>query len=146
MLAGCKFLAGDIERYGTGTVEMYHLMIERGLKLPLISHDEYFKLTIRRPSAGTTNDTVHDTTHDTTHDGTETYREIAELEHWLVLVIPNEMNRLLILKSAQILVGEEITKFITVEVTGEAGVHVTVHVTDHVTDHVIREVTREVPW
>jgi len=115
---------------------MYHLMKERGLKLPLISHDEYFKLTIRRPSAGTTNDTVHDTTHDTTHDGTETYREIAKLEHWLVLVIPNEMNRLLILKSAQILVGEEITKFITVEVTGEAGVHVTDHVTDHVTGQV----------
>ena len=107
-------------------------MKERGLKLPLISHDEYFKLTIRRPSAGTTSDTVHDTT----HDGNETYREIAELEHWLVLVIPNEMNRLLILKSAQILVGEEITKFITVEVTGEAGVHVTDHVTDHVTGQV----------
>ena len=77
MLAGCIYLTCDIERYGTYTVEMYHLMKERAIKLPLISHDEYFKLTIRRPSAGTTSDTVHDTT----HDGTETYREIAELEH-----------------------------------------------------------------
>ena len=43
---------------------MYHVMKERGLKLPLISHDKYFKLTIRRPSAVTTSDTVHDATHD----------------------------------------------------------------------------------
>jgi len=105
LLAGCMFLTGDIERYGTGTVEMYHLMKERGLRPPLISLDEGFKLTIWRPSAGTTHDTVHDTTHDTVHDTThdnvhdtahdvtETYREIAELEHRLVLVIQNEMSR-----------------------------------------------------
>ena len=88
MPAGCMYLTCDIERYGKGTVEMYHLLKERGLKPPLISLDEGFKLIILWPSAGTTHDTVHDTTHDTT----ETYLEIAELEHWLVLVIQNEMN------------------------------------------------------
>jgi len=46
MLAGCIYLTCDIERYGKGTVEMYHLMKERGIKLPLISLDEGFKLII----------------------------------------------------------------------------------------------------
>jgi len=40
------FLTGEIERFGTGTLEMYNLVKERGLKPPLISLDEGFKLAI----------------------------------------------------------------------------------------------------
>ena len=89
LLAGCMFLTGEIERFGTGTSEMYNLIKERGLKPPLISLDEGFKLTIWRPSA----DTVHDTIHDTIHDISSTFTEIAELTHRLVLVIQGEMSR-----------------------------------------------------
>ena len=46
MLAGCMYLTCDIEKNGSRTVEMYHLMKERGLKPPLISLDEGFKLII----------------------------------------------------------------------------------------------------
>ena len=140
MLAGCMYLTCDIERNGTRTVEMYHLMKERGLKPPLISLDEGFKRTIWRPSTGIT----HDITHDTTHDAAETYREIAELEHWLVLVIPNEMNRLLIHQSALKPVSEEFTKSISGEITGEASVYVTDHVTREVTGEATGEATGQV--
>ena len=98
LLAGCMFLTGDIERYGTGFIEMYKLMKDRGLKPPVISLDEGFKLTIQRPSAEslydtTIHDTTHDTIHDTIHDTTDNYTEIAELEHRLVMVIRDEMSR-----------------------------------------------------
>jgi len=115
-------------------------MKERGIKLPFISQKEDFKLTILRPSAGTT----HEITHDTTHDAAETYREIAELEHWLVLFIQNEMNRLMIHQSALKPVSEEFTKSNSGKITGEASVHVTDHVTDHVTGEVTGEATGQV--
>jgi predicted HTH transcriptional regulator len=90
LLAGCLFLTGDIERYGTGTVEMYKLLKERGLEPLSISLEEGFKLTVQRPSAGT----VHDTIHDTVHDKTGTYAAIAELPHRLVMIIQDEMSRI----------------------------------------------------
>jgi len=93
LLAGCMFLTGEIERFGTGTLEMYNLIKERGLKPPLISLNEGFKLTIWRPSAETVHDTIHDTTHETVHDASSTFTEIAELTHRLVLVIQGEMSR-----------------------------------------------------
>ena len=71
------FLTGDIERYGTGTVEMYRLMKERDLKPPLISFDEGFQLTIWRPSAATVHDTIHD----------------EELIKRLLLILAGEMSR-----------------------------------------------------
>jgi len=89
LLAGCMFLTGEIERYGTGTLEMYNLIKERGLKPPLISLNEGFKLTIWRPSA----EAVHDTIHETVHDAFSTFTEIAKLTHRLVLVIHGEMSR-----------------------------------------------------
>ena len=89
LLARCMFLTGEIERFGTGTMEMYNLIKERGLKPPIISLDEGFKLTIWRPSA----ETVHDTIHETVHDASSTFTEIAELTHRLVLVIQGEMSR-----------------------------------------------------
>ena len=93
LLAGCLFLTGDIERYGTGLVEMYHLTKERGLKPPFISLDEGFMLTLWRPSAITYYDTIHDTIHDTGPVATEIYTEIGELAHRLVVVIQVEMSR-----------------------------------------------------
>lgn len=97
LLAGCMFLTGEIERFGTGTVEMFKLMKEKGLKPPHISLDEGFKLTIWRPSAetahDTTHDTIHDTIHDAIHDVPSAYKEIDELSHRLVLIIENEMSR-----------------------------------------------------
>lgn len=49
LLAGCLFLTGDIERYGTGIIDMYNLTKERGLISPDISLGEGFKVTIWRP-------------------------------------------------------------------------------------------------
>lgn len=85
LLAGCMFLTGEIERFGTGTLEMVKLIKEKGLKPPHISLDEGFKLTIWRPSA--------ETTHDTIHDVPSAYKEIDELSHRLVLIIENDMSR-----------------------------------------------------
>ncbi len=122
LLAGCLFLTGDIERYGTGTVEMYKLMKERGLEPLSISLEEGFKLTIRRPSAGTVpvtahdsiHDTAHDSTHDSTHDDTHdtriVYKEIAELAHRLVLVIKNEMSRVQLMKIFELKSRSHFTK------------------------------------
>lgn len=97
LLAGCMFLTGEIERYGTGTLEMFKLTKERGLKPPLITLDEGFKITIWRPSAETIHDTIHETVHDTIHetihDISSTFKDIAELTHRLVLVIRGEMSR-----------------------------------------------------
>ena len=90
LLAGCMFLTGEIEKFGTGILKMYNLIKERGLKPPLISLEEGFKLTIWRPSA----ETVHDTIHETVHDTSSTYTEIAELTHRLVLVIQGELSRI----------------------------------------------------
>ena len=93
LLAGCMFLTGEIERYGTGTLEMFKLTKERGLKPPLITLDEGFKVTIWRPSAETIHETIHDTIHDAIHDISSSFAEIAELQYRLVLVIQGEMSR-----------------------------------------------------
>ncbi|MCW0484755.1 Fic family protein [Gaoshiqia sediminis] len=97
LLAGCMFLTGEIERYGTGTLEMFKLTEERGLKPPLIALDEGFKVTIWRPSAEATHDaehdTIHDGEHDNIHDVSELFSEIVELTHRLVLVLKGEMSR-----------------------------------------------------
>jgi ATP-dependent DNA helicase RecG len=51
LLADCLFLTGEIERYGTGFLEIYQLSENGNLKEPVISLDEGFKVTIWRPSA-----------------------------------------------------------------------------------------------
>jgi hypothetical protein len=86
------FLTWEIERFGIGILEMYNLIKERGLKPPLISLDEGFKLTIWRHSAYTVHNAIHDTIYDTVHDASSTFTEIAELTHRLVLVIQGEMS------------------------------------------------------
>lgn len=93
LLAGCMFLTGEIERYGTGTLEIFKLTKERGLKPPLITLDEGFKVTIWRPSANTIHETEHDTIHETEHDVSIEFSEVAELTNRLVLVLNGEMSR-----------------------------------------------------
>jgi predicted HTH transcriptional regulator len=97
LLAGCMFLTGEIERYGTGTLEIFKLTKERGLKPPLITLDEGFKVTIWRPSANTIHETIHETEHDTIHETKHDvfieFSEVAELTHRLVLVLNGEMSR-----------------------------------------------------
>ena len=47
------FLAGAIERFGTGTVEMYNLSAERGLRSPDFKDERSFSVTLWRPSSTT---------------------------------------------------------------------------------------------
>lgn len=51
LLANCMFLAGTIERFGTGIPEMFAKSKERGLKAPVFSVEKSFKVTLWRPSA-----------------------------------------------------------------------------------------------
>ena len=52
LLANCMFLAGTIERYGTGIPEMFSKSAEKGLRDPVFSVEKSFRLTLWRPSAG----------------------------------------------------------------------------------------------
>jgi len=64
LLAEVLYQTGYIERYGTGTGEIFRLTAEEGLKEPVFSIEEGFKLTIWRPvQAGqaTAQDTAQDT-------------------------------------------------------------------------------------
>jgi len=49
LLAESLYQAGYIERYGTGTGEIFRLTSESGLKEPVFSLEEGFKLTVWRP-------------------------------------------------------------------------------------------------
>ncbi len=51
ILAQCMFLTGHIERFGTGTLDIYNLSKSRGLISPIFSLDEGFKVVLWRPSA-----------------------------------------------------------------------------------------------
>jgi ATP-dependent DNA helicase RecG len=113
LLAGCLFLTGDIERYGTGTLEIYQLAKEKGLILPSFSLDGGFKVTLWRPSAlanpentyhkiletdhdadyVTDHDTDYDTDYVTDHDTDQEKVEITELMRRLVMVLKEEKSR-----------------------------------------------------
>ena len=93
------FLVGAIERYGTGTLDIFTLTKDKGLKDPVITIREGFKFTIWRPVANadqvTDHDAIHDIIHDTTHDAANTtiaFKEIPDLTRRLVLVIRGEMT------------------------------------------------------
>lgn len=96
-LAEILYQAGYIERFGTGTGEIFRLTEKAGLKNPGFDLSEGVKIIIWRPSVESDHDTVHDTTHDTvhdtTHDGRKTFREISDLTHRIVMVIKGEMSR-----------------------------------------------------
>ena len=82
-LAEVLYQTGYIERYGTGTGEIYRLSKDAGLKEPEFDLEEGFKIIIWRPS------TIHDTVHDTIH----VHNEIGNLAHRLVFVMQNKMSR-----------------------------------------------------
>ena len=95
LLANCMFLTGNIERYGTGTLEMFHLLKEAHLSRPKFNLEEGFKVILYRPlsdnSYSTAHDTAHDTTHDTAHE--RPFLPFEDLKERLVLIVVGEMNR-----------------------------------------------------
>lgn len=95
LLAACMFLTGDIERFGTGTLEIFNLYKEADLIAPSFNIDEGFKVVLWRLSAVrdevTAQVTAHDAAHDTAHE--PLYFEINDLKERLVWIIKGEMNR-----------------------------------------------------
>jgi len=86
LLASCMFLTGSIERYGTGTIDIYGLVKEKGLRAPAISLNEGIKLTLWRVSSTKKEDT---TDYDTDYDETS----ISEVNSKLLLAVYGEMSR-----------------------------------------------------
>jgi len=101
LLANCLFLTGDIERYGTGTLEMCKRSEAQGLTTPQFTLPDGFKTILWRQTAqdavhGAEQVTVHDATHDAVHDTTHEQMlllEIYELSHRLVFFLSGEMSR-----------------------------------------------------
>ena len=95
LLANCMFLTGHIERYGTGTLEMFYLLKEAHLSRPQFNIQEGFKVILYRPWSQTMHDTIHDTIHDTAHDTAHEslFLPLDDLKERLVLIIVGEMNR-----------------------------------------------------
>ncbi len=70
LLAEPMYLAGYIERLGTGTSDMVRLSVKAGLKEPDFKQEEIFKVILYRPF-NTPQDTPQDTPHDTPQEETE---------------------------------------------------------------------------
>lgn len=83
LLAEPMYLAGYIERLGTGTSDMVRIALENGLKEPEYLQEEIFKTIIYRP--GTDHDTDHDTDYDTDHDTDQVKK--------LILILNKEQPR-----------------------------------------------------
>lgn len=93
ILADCMFQYGAIERYGTGTLDIFNLTKERGLKVPEYTIDGDFKLTLWRPSSAADHLTDHVTDHVTDHEPIGNYKDIDDPAHRLVFVMSGEMSR-----------------------------------------------------
>ena len=93
ILADCLFLTGEIERYGTGTIEMYDLSLKQQLPEPSFSLNEGFKVTLWRPSSKFNSSTDYDTVHvaDYVTDQDTDYEE--NLIKRIILALNGEMNR-----------------------------------------------------
>lgn len=78
-LAETLYQAGYIERFGTGTGEIYRLCKEAGLPEPLFNLEEGFSLTIYRPSTDQATDQATD--------------QVNELVRRLILVLTHDMSR-----------------------------------------------------
>lgn len=89
LLANCMFLTGDIERYGTGTLEIYKLTAEAKLNRPQFDIDEGFKVVLWRPSASTdqATDQVSDQVTDQVSD------QVPDLVERLIKVLDKPMKR-----------------------------------------------------
>ena len=83
------FLTGDIERYGTGILEIIKLSKEADLIAPEFVINEGFKVILWRPFA--TTKAIHDTAHDAAHD--KKYIEISFSPSRLLLIMQGEMSR-----------------------------------------------------
>ncbi|MDO9153428.1 MAG: DUF4062 domain-containing protein [Paludibacter sp.] len=97
-LAEVLYQAGLIERFGTGTVEIFRLTEQAGLQKPDFDTSEGFKVVIwRKPhnqqdkSILTAHDTAHDTADDTISE--VVFLNITELTDRVVWVMKNEMSR-----------------------------------------------------
>ncbi len=92
-LANCMFLTGDIERYGTGIIEMIRLSKEADLITPEFIINEGFKVILWRPSVKITeiHDAIHDAIHDTMHDFD--FMAIENRSHRVVWLLKCEMSR-----------------------------------------------------
>jgi len=84
LLAESLYQAGYIERYGTGTGEIFNLTIEAGLKEPVIMLDEGFKVIIWRP--------VTSTDHVTGQVTGQATGEVVEVIRRVLLVLNDEMK------------------------------------------------------
>ncbi len=84
-LAECLYQAGYIERFGTGTGEIFRLSKEFNLLEPTIDLTEGFMVTIWRPSAQVTPIIKINTDHDTDH--------VDELAKRLINVISGSKSR-----------------------------------------------------
>ncbi len=94
ILADCLFLTGGIERYGTGTLEMFELTEKEHLREPSFSLEEGFKVTLWRTSAVSNDDTTdHDTDQDTDYDTDQDTDYDIVLIKRLVMVLTGEMSR-----------------------------------------------------
>lgn len=97
LLAESLYQAGYIERYGTGTGEIFNLTTEAGLKEPVIILDEGFKVVIWRPVAITdhvTGEAGGDVTGEVTEHVTEHVTDhVEELIKRLLMVLAGEMSR-----------------------------------------------------
>jgi predicted HTH transcriptional regulator len=93
LLANCMFLTGDIERFGTGILEMIKLSKEANLIAPEFVINEGFKVILWRPfaTAKAIHDTIHDTAHDTIHDNK--FIAIENLSHRVLWLLNNEMSK-----------------------------------------------------
>ena len=101
-LAEILYQTGLIERFGTGTAEIFRLTEHLGLQKPDFHSNEGFKVIIWRKSHNqdvksgfTAHDTAHDTVHDTAHDALSeiVFLSLSELTDRVVLILKNEMSR-----------------------------------------------------
>ena len=92
LLANCMFLTGAIERFGTGTLDIFNLTEEQGLKTPVFSSDGSFKVILWRPSAIAGQATVQDTVQVPVQDTVQVFTNLSAIER-VVWVLEGEMKR-----------------------------------------------------
>lgn len=91
LLAEPMYLAGYIERIGTGTTDIIRISSQKGLKEPDFSQDDVFKVIIWRKSAG---QVVGEVTGEAGGEATgEVGEEVTEEVRRVILVIKGEMKR-----------------------------------------------------
>ena len=88
-LADCFFQTGTIERYGTGTLEIYKLSEARGLHKPQYTIDEGITVTLWRPSA--TGQVTGQATGQATGQVELSYSSFTSVER-VILAINDEMK------------------------------------------------------